>query len=165
MSLKVTAYRKPRKLKTLQGCGTRSSYRAYGSQKGQFYQGMTKFLVLWKPWKGTRQLQPQAAAVATIVSLPIILRHTQKSYNAPRTPLPTEEFLSSWKMSTICLNKKCWALLRCFWKCRPVGKVSELQGRSSLCCQFGVITPLKPFHTQKRGVLGTWTECKTRCGS
>lgn len=52
-----------------------NSYRACGSQKGQFYHGMSKFLLLWEPWKGTRQSQPQAAAVATIVALPIILRH------------------------------------------------------------------------------------------
>lgn len=34
-------------------------------------------------------------------------------------------------------------------------KVSELQGRSSLCW-FGVITPLKlDFHTPERGVVDT----------
>lgn len=104
---------------------------------------MTKFLLLWKPWKGTRQFQPQAAAVATIVPLPIILRHTEQSYNA-------QEHLYQQKDSQIAEKCQQFAKTRHAELCFNAFEVQtcteglrELWGRSNLCCQFGVITPLK----------------------
>lgn len=69
----------------------KNSYKACSSYSRQFNQEMNKFLLLWKPWKGTTELKEQPASgtacVATVVSLSgkYFKIHTGKKHHSKST--------------------------------------------------------------------------------
>lgn len=82
---------KPRKLKTLQRCGTKSSYRACGSQKGQIYQVPAPLEALERHQATPT---PSCSCCHYCITANYFKTHGGK-LQSPSTPLPTEELLSS----------------------------------------------------------------------
>lgn len=97
-----------------------------GSQEGKFYQRMTKFLLLWKPWKAPGNSKPKLQLLPLLYSLPIILRHTQESYKA-------QEHLYQQKNSLVAEKCQQFAQTRKAELCFDAFGSADLYGRSQSC--------------------------------